>query len=57
MDRIIVHFIDNTDLFVNVEGTDIVECGDYMRIYNGEKLVGVVLSSTIKLMYKTTRRD
>ena len=56
MDRIIVHFIDENTPFINIEGTDIFEQGEYLHIYNGENLVGVILASLVKIMYKSTKR-
>ena len=57
MDRVIVHFIDENTKFVNIEGTDIFERGDYIHVYNGTALVGVILASAIKIMYKSTKKD
>ena len=57
MDRIIVHFIDENTSFINIEGTDIFEKGEYLHIYNGNNLVGVVLVSTVKIIYKSTKKD
>ena len=57
MDRIIVHFIDEDTHFINIEGTDIFEQGEYLHIYNGKSLVGLILASSVKIMYKSTKRD
>ena len=57
MDRIIVHFIDEDTHFINIEGTDIFEQGEYLHIYNGKSLVGIILASSVKIMYKSTKRD
>ena len=57
MDRIIVHLIDENTHFINIEGTDIFERGEYLHIYNGQNLVGVILASSVKIMYKSTKRD
>jgi hypothetical protein len=57
MDRVIVHFKDETTHFINIEATDIFEDGEYVKIYNGTQLCGIILASTIQMAYKTTRRD
>jgi len=57
MDRVIVHFIDENMDFINIAGTDIFERGEYLHIYNGNDLVGVVLANAIKSIYKSTKRD
>ena len=57
MDRIIVHFKDEETCFINIEGTDIKEDGEYIKIYNGKNLVGFILASTVKMAYKSTRRE
>lgn len=57
MDRIIVHFIDEDTHFINIEGTDIFERGEYLHIYNGNDLVGIILASSIKIIYKSTKKD
>ena len=57
MDRIIVHFLDEDTHFINIVGTDIFERGDYLHIYNGNNLVGVILASAIKIIYKSTKKD
>lgn len=57
MDRIIVHFKDDSLRFINIEATDIFEQGDYLHIYNDKDLVAILLISTIKIIYKSTMRD
>ena len=57
MDRIIVHFIDEDSHFINIEGTDIFERGDYLHVYNGSILVAIILASTVKIMYKSTKKE
>ena len=57
MDRVTVHFIDENMDFINIAGTDIFERGEYLQIYNGNDLVGVVLANAIKSIYKSTKRD
>ena len=57
MNRVIVHFIDEATNFMNIEGTDIFEQGEYFHIYNGKSLVGVILASTVKIIYKSTKKD
>ena len=56
MDRVIVNFKDEDIEFVNIEGTDIFERGKYLHIYNGNNLVGVILVSTIKSIYKSKKK-
>ena len=56
MERVIINFKDEDIEFVNIEGTDIFERGKYFHIYNGNSLVGVILASTIKSIYKSTKR-
>lgn len=57
MDRVIVHFIDEDTHFINIEGTDIFERGEHLHIYNDNELVGVILASTVKIIYKSTKRE
>lgn len=57
MDRVIVHFKDESLRFINIEATDIFEQGEYLHIYNGKELVAVLLASTVKVIYKSTKRD
>lgn len=57
MDRVIVHFKDDSLRFINIEATDIFEQGEYLHIYNGKELVAILLASTVKIIYKSTMRD
>lgn len=57
MDRVIVHFLDENTKFINIEGTDIFERGEYLHIYNGDNLVGIILASIVKMIYKSTKRE
>ena len=57
MDRVIVYFKDDSLRFINIEATDIFEQGKYLHIYNGKDLVAILLSSTIKMIYKSTKKD
>ena len=57
MNRVLVYFIDLNTNSINIEGTDIFERGEYLHIYNGNNLVGVILASTVKIMYQSTKRD
>ena len=57
MDRVIVNFIDENIEYINIAGTDIFERGEYIHIYNGNDLVGIILASAIKSIYKSTKRD
>ena len=57
MDRVIVNFIDENMEYINIVGTDIFERGEYIHIYNENELVGIILASAIKSMYKSTKRD
>ena len=56
MDRVIVNFIDENLEYINISGTDIFERGEYLHIYNGTDLVGIILASSIKCMYRSTKR-
>lgn len=57
MERVVVHFKNDSLRYINVEATDIFEQGEYLYIYNGEKLVAMLLKDTIKIIYKTTRKE
>ena len=57
MDRIVVYFIDDKINSINIEATDIFEQGEYLHIYNDKNLVAILLASTIKIIYKSTKRD
>lgn len=56
MDRVIVHFKDDSLRFINIEATDIFEQGEYLHIYNGKELAAILLVSTVKIIYKSTKR-
>jgi hypothetical protein len=53
MERVIVHFKDENAHFINIAATDIFERDEYLHIYNGNDLVGIILASTVKVMYKS----
>ena len=57
MNRVIIHFKDEDTGYINIEATDIFEKEEYLHIYNGTDLVGVVLASLVKILYKSTKRD
>ena len=57
MDRVIVYFIDAEPQFINIEATDIFQQGDFLHIYNGQDLVSILLASTVKIIYKSKKRD
>lgn len=57
MSRIIVHFKDDSLRFINTEATDIFEQGEYLHIYNGKDLVAILLVDSIKIVYKSTKKE
>lgn len=57
MDRIVVYFNDEKLNYINIKGTDIFEKEEYLHIYNGNDLVAIILASTIKMIYKSTKRE
>lgn len=57
MDRVIVHFIGEEAHFINIAATDIFERGEYLHIYNGTDLVGIILTSTVKVAYRSKKGD
>ena len=57
MNRIIIHFKDESINFINIEGTDIFEKDEYLHIYNGTDLVAVVLIDLVKTAYKSKKRE
>lgn len=54
--RFIIYFKDS-NIFANLEATDIFESGKYLQVYNGTSLVGMFLISTIKLAYLSTKKE
>ena len=57
MERVIIHFKGEDTHFINIAGTDIFERDEYLHIYNGNDLVGIVLTSTVKVAYKSVKGD
>ena len=57
MNRVIIQFKDECINTINIEGTDIFEKDEYLHIYNGTNLVGVVLVSLVKVAYKSKMRE
>lgn len=57
MERVIIYFKDENPQFINIAGTDIFEREEYLHIYNGNDLVSIILASSIKAIYKSTKGD
>lgn len=57
VEKVIIHFKDEYDTFINIDGTDIFERGEYFHVYNGNELVCIVLAETVKKLYKTKKRS
>jgi hypothetical protein len=51
MHRVIIK--TTTEITANLEANKIEECGDLMKIYNNDELVGVFDVGIIQFLYKT----
>ena len=56
MSRCIFHFKDSEN-FANIEGTDFFEEGEYLKVYNGNDLVGIFAIETMKMAYKSEKKE
>ena len=57
MERVIINFMDESISPINIPATDIFERGEYLHIYNGNDLVGIVYAPAVKVIYRSTKRD
>ena len=52
MNRVVIVFNEG---YANLEANKIQECGDYIKAYNNDDLVGIFRISEIKMAYKSER--